>query len=262
MNNKQNLAGNKHISDLLKSREELENLVEVSFFIPCLNEEDSIIFTLNKVVSIARDLNITFELLVYNDGSIDKTKEIVENYIINHPGVLIKTVNRTERKGLGYNYVDGAFLGLGKYYMMICGDNSETEESIREILKRKGTADIIIPYFGHLDSRSFLRRNLSKLFTGIVNFLSGHKINYYNGVVLHLRKNVMRWHPMSIGFAYQAELLTIMLDENKSCTQVLISNNDREKGFSRAFYFLNFLSVAHSLLQILFRRVRRAITPK
>ena len=262
MDTKNTVIENKCLNDLLKNREKLENLVEVTFYVPCLNEENSIIPTLDKLVSVAKDLNLTFELIVYNDGSTDKTKEIVENYIKKHSDILARIINRVKRKGLGYNYIDGAFLGIGKYYMMICGDNSETEESLREILERRGSADIIIPYFGHLDKRSFARRNLSKLFTWIVNYLSGNKINYYNGVVLHLRFNVMRWHPMSIGFAYQAELLSIMLDENKSYVQVLISNNDRETGFSRAFYFLNFLSVVHSLLQISFRRIRRAITPK
>jgi glycosyltransferase involved in cell wall biosynthesis len=246
---------------LLEKRQELENLAEVTFFIPCHNEDYTIIAVLNKIISIATDLKVTFELLVYNDGSTDKTKELVESYAREHSEILIQLVNNNKRKGLGYNYIDGAFRGVGKYYVMMCGDNSETEESIRKILEKKGTADMIIPYFGSLDSRTFFRRHLSRIFTTIVNLISGYHLKYYNGVVLHERFNVMRWHPVSSGFAYQAELLVILLSERKSYVEVLVSNNDREKGASKAFNLKNIFSVTHSLLQIFFLRIRRMIWP-
>ena len=249
------------LKELEQKREELERLIDITFFIPCLNEEDSIIATLDKLVEVANEFSLTVELLVYNDGSTDHTKPLVEKYAQDHPELFVHLINNEKRKGLGYNYIDGAFKGFGKYYMMICGDNAETTESLREILKRKGSADIVIPYFGDMDARSFFRRKLSRLFTFIVNFLNGYHIKYYNGTVLHERFNVMRWHPSSSGFAYQAEMITIMLDEHKTYCHVQVANRDREQGVSRAFYLQNIFSVTHSLLQIFFRRIRRMIWP-
>ncbi len=239
----------------------LENLVDITFFIPCLNEEHSIVPTLDKLGKVARELQLIFELLIYNDGSTDKTQVLVEQYAKDHPGILLQLINRKKRKGLGYNYIDGAFTGFGKYYMMICGDNSETEESLRAILAQKGRADIVVPYFADQDMRNFFRRKLSRVFTFLVNVLNGYRLKYYNGTVLHQRSNIMRWHPSSSGFAYQAEMLTIMLDEHKTYCEVKVANRDREKGFSRAFHLQNMFSVAHSLLQIIFRRIRRTIWP-
>lgn len=250
---------NIELEGLRAKRKQVENAVEVTFYIPCLNEERNIIATLDKITSIATRLNLAFELLIYNDGSTDNTKELAEDYAKNHPEFLIRVVNNTKRRGLGYNYIDGAFLGFGKYYMMICGDNAETEESILRILEPRGTADIVIPYFGNLDTRNAMRRILSRLFTTIVNLLSGHRIKYYNGPVLHLRHNVMRWHPTSSGFGYQAELLSILLDSHCSYIEVNVSNHDRSGGFSRAFKPQNILSVMHSLLQIFFHRIRATI---
>ena len=249
-------------NELMEKRKQIENMIDVSFFIPCLNEEKDIIPTLKMIIAVATQMELTFEILVYNDGSTDNTRLLVEEYIEKHPDVLIRIINRKARKGLGCNYIDGAFLGFGKYYMMICGDHSETEESLKVIFEQKGKADMIIPYFGHLDKRNILRRKLSRLFTNVVNFANGYNIKYYNGVVLHMTSNVRRWHPTSVGFAYQAELISLLLDEHKSYIEILISNRDRKEGFSRAFYFLNILSVVHSILQILFRRIRVAITPK
>ncbi len=245
----------------LKQRQKLENLVDVTFYIPCCNEELNIIPTLDKLVSVMRGMALSYELLIYNDGSTDDTQKQIEKYVRGHPELIINIVNNKKKKGLGFNYIDGAFRGLGKYYMMICGDNSETEESIRKVLSKMGAADIIIPYFGNLDRRKFFRRNLSRIFTRIVNFINGYSINYYNGIVLHIRSNILRWHPASSGFAYQAELLSILLDHHKSYLEVNISNNDRKSGISKAFNLQNYFSVSHSLLQILFRRIRRAFWP-
>ena len=249
----------KSLKHKIKKRQALENLVEITFYIPCCNEEKNIIPTLEKLVKTVKQIGISFEILIYNDGSTDKTESKIKKYQKEHPEFIINLVNNKKRMGLGFNYVDGVFIGLGKYYMMICGDNSETEESIEKVLNKRGTADIIIPYFGNRDSRKFLRRILSKIFTKIVNLINGYNIRYYNGIVLHLRQNVMRWHPASSGFAYQAELLSILLDQHKTYIQVKIGNNDRKSGISKAFNLQNYLSISHSLLQILFRRIRRTL---
>src|SRR3989338_7919885 len=249
------------LRELEEKRRSLGNLIDITFFLPCLNEEHSIIPTLDKLVKVAQELKLTFELLIYNDGSTDNTRILVENYAKEHPALFLHLVNNQKRKGLGYNYIDGAFVGFGKYYMMICGDNSETEDSLRGITEKMGPADIVIPYFGAGATRRPFRRKLSRVFTSLVNFINGYKIKYYNGTVLHERLNIMRWHPSSSGFAYQAEMLTIMLDEHKTYCEVKVTNRDRQKGVSRAFHLQNMFSVTHSLLQIFFRRIRRTIWP-
>lgn len=245
----------------LEQRRKLQNLVDITFYIPCCNEEQNIIASLEKLVRTVRPMHLTYELLIFNDGSTDNTQKRIEKYKRNHPELIINIIQRKKRRGLGYNYIDGAFKGLGKYYMMICGDNSETEESIRQVLGKMGTADVIIPYFGTRDTRNFFRKYLSKIFTVLVNSINGYNIRYYNGIVLHLRENIIRWHPTSSGFAYQAELLSILLDHHKTYREINISNNDRKSGITKAFNVQNYFSVAHSLLQIFFARIRRSIWP-
>ena len=252
----------KEIRDLIRQREQLENIVDITFYIPALNEQDNIVQTLDKIVFVMSSSKVTFEMLVYNDCSTDNTRGVVEDYIQSHPGYIIKLINNRERRGLGYNYKDGAFIGIGKYYMMICGDNSETEESMREILNLTGKADILIPYFGGLDTRSRFRKYLSKLFTFLVNLISGHNVKYYNGVVLHLRQNVICASPTSSGFGYQAELISKLLDMGKSYLHVNVSNNDRSSGITKAFMLQNVMAVIHSLLQISLRRTKKVLFKK
>ena len=56
--------------------------LEISFYVPCLNEEENILKTINTIVTSADELKIyNYEILVFNDCSTDKTEEIVLNYI-------------------------------------------------------------------------------------------------------------------------------------------------------------------------------------
>ena len=140
--------------------------------------------------------------------------------------------------------------------MLVNGDNAEPKETLLLILKKFRQADIIIPYFGEYDNRNIIRFFLSRFFTFLVNIIAGYNIPYYNGPVIHLCYNVMRWCPDTNGFAYQAELITKTLDEGATYKTVLIKNKTRLKGKSSAFKIQNILSVIHSLLQIFLRRLK------
>ncbi len=233
--------------------------LDVTFFIPCLNEEKNILNTLNNLFSLFQEIALTFEIILCDDNSKDATIEIVEKFIKNNNIDNIKIIKNSKTRGLGRNYIDCAFKANGKYYMLVNGDNAEPKETIKKILSKINRKDMIIPYFEKSDKRSFLRKITSNFFTFLVNLLSGYKIPYYNGPVLHKTYNVMRWSPDTHGYAYQAELITRILMEGGEYELVKIRNNPRIQGTSKAFSFQNILSVTHSLLQIFLRRLRNIL---
>ena len=234
--------------------------MDITFFIPCYNEEKNILKTFDAVQEATKEIGLlSYEMVVIDDCSRDKTVQVVEAYMKNNPNCNTKFIKNDVNRGLGFNYVEGAFRGCGKYYMAIFGDNSEPKETIVTLLREMGKANIIIPYFGEKDNRAKLRIIISRIFIFLVNFLSGCRLRYYNGPVLHLRYNVMRWHSNTLGFAYQAELITQLLIHGESYKEVQIENLDREGGLTKAFTFKNCMSVLHSLFQIFFRRLRRIL---
>jgi len=236
-------------------------MIEITFYVPCLNEEKNIKESLKTIVQSCKNLKITkYEILIFNDGSTDSSLEKIEEFkISNNLSDNIKVLFNKTPMGLGYNYIEGAYIGRGIYYIMVCGDNSEDQNNLCKVLRERGNADIIIPNFIKNDDRIFFRRILSRLFTFFVNILSDNNLKYYNGIVLHKIENVKRWHPLSCGFGYQAELLTNLISIGKTYLEIDIKNIDRTTGISRSLSLLNFLSVSHTLLQILLRRIRKII---
>lgn len=235
-----------------------QSTLDVTFVVPCLNEEPRVVPTIETVVAAMRELPYTYEILVIDDGSTDGTSRVVLNYIDAHSELPIVLERRVANRGLTRTYVDGAFLGQGKYYRQVCGDNVEPKETIIASLCELGKADMIIPYHGEVVGKSAFRKWLSNFYTTLVNMLSGYRIRYYNGLATHLRYNVMRWGPYSFGFGFQAELITRLLDEGASFIEVpVVATHQAKSGGNSALNIKNFLSVSHTLLEICIRRVRR-----
>lgn len=224
---------------------------QVSFVVPCFNEECNVIPTIETIIRAVTDLNLTYEIIVIDDGSVDGTSATVKKYIAEYPGNRIILIRNERNKGLGFNYVKGVSIARGEYYMAVFGDHSEPLEALKIILEKIGQAEIVVPYPDQ-STRSLFRRFISKAFTLLCNFLSGQKIRYYNGPVLHKRLNVLQFSKnISFGFGYQAELLCQLLIRGSSFVEVFFPINFRTSGGTSAFRISNMISVAGSLLKIL-----------
>jgi glycosyltransferase involved in cell wall biosynthesis len=231
--------------------------LDLTVFVSCYNEQDHIVATLETVRDALNEAGtLAYEIIVVDDCSQDRSTEMVSSYIAAHPEerVLLRT-NKTNR-GLAQNYMDVAFVGKGKYYRLICGDNAEPKETMVTVFREIGTADMIIPYYVTSEGKSAYRRLLSSAFSGLVNLVSGFRLHYYNGLAVHLRHNVMRWHPNTRGFGFQADIICLLLDQGFSYKEVAVKTIERRaSGSSNALNYRNLLSVAHTLVDLIFRRI-------
>jgi glycosyltransferase involved in cell wall biosynthesis len=241
----------------------LESLLDLTLVIPCLNEEPYIEVTLETTVAAMRELPYSYEILVIDDGSTDGTAPLVEAFADAHPDLPIRLHRNPRNRGLTRSYVDGSFIARGQYYRMVCGDNSEPKETLIAVFRQLGKADMIIPYYEVLHGKPRHRQWISRFYTTLVNTFSGYRFHYYNGLALHLRYNVMRWGPYSFGFGFQAELITRLLDEGATYIEIPVIGTHREKDKKNsALNLRNYLSVGHTLLEIIIRRIRKGTFQK
>jgi glycosyltransferase involved in cell wall biosynthesis len=245
----------------LREREDVlapgeHGLVDLTIFISCYNEQEFITATIDTVLEALGELDsISYEIIVVDDCSKDRSGEVVKNYIATHPDQRIILRSNKSNRGLAQNYLDVAFIGKGKYYRLICGDNAEPKETMMDVFRQIGQADIIIPYYVTSEGKSRYRRMLSNLYAALVNCVGGFHLQYYNGLAVHLRYNVMRWHPNTRGFGFQADIICMLLDQGFSYKEVPVKTIERRAGGSNALTPRNMLSVAHTLVDLMFRRL-------
>jgi glycosyltransferase involved in cell wall biosynthesis len=246
--------------DLISLRESEDK--DITFFVPCLNEESNVYGTLTNILNAVSATAVSYEILVVDDGSTDRTCDEVRRFQEDHPDAVIRLKKNAKNLGIGRNFAEGAYDSRGRHYMLVNGDNVEHYDTLVALLSHLGEADILVPHFGGKDQRPRFRQRISRTYTRIVNCIGGHTISYYNGPVVHWRRNVIRWHSDSHGFGYQAMLITRLLDEGASWLELEVRGQEREHGKSKAFRWKNFLSVAHSLSEMAIRRVRKALVGK
>jgi glycosyltransferase involved in cell wall biosynthesis len=237
----------------------IEEEIQLTVFVACYNEEQNIQETLETVVAACREVELRFEIIVIDDASRDRSVEIIQSFQKNNPDVALILKINPANEGLGNNYAEAAFIGHGTWYRLVCGDNVEPKETLVKVFSQAGKADLIIPYRPDESSRSGFRQLVSKCFTALVNFTSGHHIRYYNGLPLTRRYYVMRWHSNAHGFGFQADLITRLLDRGVSYLEIPVEGHERAAGSSAALTLKNLCSVAHSLLTLLIRRVAKIV---
>jgi glycosyltransferase involved in cell wall biosynthesis len=232
----------------------VQSNVEMSFFVPCYNEEKHVCGVIDKLKDVAEQVAVTYEILVFDDCSHDRTSEAVVEYRRSHPEVPLRLFRNTKNRGVSRNFFEGAFQGNGTYYRLICGDDIEPVATHLAVLSRRGEADIIVPYFTRIEGRPLHRHLISRTYTALVNLASGYRLRYFNGCPLFRRADVVRFQVEATGFGYQAEFLTRLLHEGRSYIELPVVSMDREG--SGSINLRNFISVAHSLLKIALRRLR------
>jgi len=236
------------------------NKIDLTIYVPCYNEEKQITRTLQTILDALTRFSFAYEVLVFDDGSRDGSREKIQSFIHDKGlGDHFRLVTDGQNRGVGANYFRAAEMGRGEYFIVFFGDNSEPVESMVKMFDLIGKADVIIPYIDsrfvdnkfNSDHRGILRRSFSILYAKLVRFLSGQKIRYFNGFVLHRRTKVLENRVPASGLGYQSEMLCkILEDPSVTFLEVKVACWSRDEGMPTAFRLKNILSVAGSLGRI------------
>lgn len=241
------------------SQSAVQGSLDLSVLVPCKNEQDHVIDTLKTIVSVLSEMTWTYEIIVIDDGSTDATSARVKSYLQENPTLPITLKQNARNLGLSRTFVDGAFVARGNHFRLVCGDNVESRETLISVIGCLGKADLIVPYHSE-PAGSVFRSILSRFYTSLVNKFSGYNLRYYNGCALYLTHHVRRWHPYSFGFGFQADLTTRLLDEGATFLEVPVIAQRREKQGPASYLNLrNLISTAHTLYEILRRRLNRIV---
>lgn len=217
----------------------------LSVIVPAFNEEKNIEKTFKSLLKVVPIYCRKYEIIVINDGSNDNTLQIAKKYAEKRRN--IKVIENKVNLGMGASYWKGIKAAKNNYVILVWGDCAHTNSSLRRVLKYIGKYDIVIPNYSNMETRTFKRKTLSKIFTMIVNLIASLDVKYYNGTTLYLKKLVDDMPRRSIGFGYQAELLVHAIKNGASYTQVDVLRKNIPDGVSAAFKLKNIWDVCKSI---------------
>ncbi len=119
---------------------ELDCDCDLTLFIACYNEEQGIIPTLETVIAATTEVGISYDIVIVDDCSRDRSVELIIDFMGRHPRIPITLYVNEVNQGLGANFAEAAFRGRGRYYRLICGDNVESRETLVTIFRHSSQA--------------------------------------------------------------------------------------------------------------------------
>ena len=218
----------------------------LSVVIPALNEEANIEAAVRQTVAAMGDRFSDYELLLFDDGSTDRTGEIMNALAVADPH--IRVTRNPRPHNLGGVYRQGVELARMEYLLMVPGDNENPARALQAPFDAIGQADIVIPYPTNSAVRGLPRHLASRAYVGLLNRLFGLHVRYFNGTVIHRAENLKAIRIETPSFAYQTEILLKLLCARKTYVEVPIEIEPPKPGRrSRAFRWKNLVEVGKTV---------------
>ncbi len=108
---------------------------KLSILIPAYNEEATIVSILDRIGEIKLNHEIVTEIIIVNDASRDRTKEVAEEYISRNPGRDIRLFNQPFNQGKGAAIHKAIELASGDYLVVQDADLEYDPAEFNDLIK-------------------------------------------------------------------------------------------------------------------------------
>jgi dolichol-phosphate mannosyltransferase len=170
----------------------------LTIVVPCYNEEAILKENLEIIRNFLENISYKYlwEILIVNDGSKDKTREIAEEYAKHDDHV--RVINHPTNLNLGHAMQTGFCNAKGEIIIVLDVDLSYSVDNIEKLADKliEESADIVIasPYMkgGKVTAVPFSRRIMSKWVNKIMSIAAQDKYYTFTGMVRAYRSSFIR----------------------------------------------------------------------
>lgn len=185
----------------------------ISVVVPVYNEEKIIAKVLQDVSMAMKNSFKEYEIIVVNDGSTDKTAEIIEK----EKKGAVSVITHPENIGYGKSLLDGIAAAKYNYIAIIDGDGSYSAKDIKNLYAYFPQYDMIVgARQGKEYRRGIWKRPARAFFKMLTEYAAGRKIPDVNSGLRLFKKDVVLRFKDSLcaGFSFTTTLTLIFFLNN------------------------------------------------
>ncbi len=151
----------------------------VSFVIPVFNEEESLISFYKELIKTTSVLDKEYEIIFVDDGSTDKSLEILKDLRIKNPNIKIFSFRRNQGKSEALTL--GFRQAKGDYIVTLDADLQDRPLEAQQLVSRLKKDDFDLVCGWRKDRKDPVRKVISsKFFNFLASFFWGLKLHDYN----------------------------------------------------------------------------------
>jgi len=202
--------------------------LELSLIVPVFNEQQ-------RISPFLRDLKTTvkknWEIIFVDDGSTDKSKDLIKNSRLNN----LRIISYQKNRGKGFAVKKGIMEASGDYVIFIDADGSIHPLEIKKMLTYLKKYDIVVGDRSLKESnvkQPFLRKFVGEIFNTYANLLFRHNVKDnlcgFKGFKKDISKNLFK-NLLSDRWIFDVEILYKIRRSNYSMYEMPINWNHKSK---------------------------------
>lgn len=202
--------------------------LDVTAVVPAYNEEESLAPTVAAVTAKLRELGKSYEVLIVDDGSTDRTPQIAAELAAGDPGV--RAITHECNRGPGSGVVTGIGQAAGEWVIFIPADLAMDLADLRKYFDAAVDADVVVGLRSDRRDYSLARKVVSLVNISLVRLLFGMRVRQFNYIHLYRRKVFEQIEIESRGVFLSAEILVKARDLGFRLVEVEIGYVPRSGG--------------------------------
>ena len=182
----------------------------ISVVITAFNEEEIIAEIIENIDSILKKQKVEYEIIIVNDGSTDRTEELLKNYDD------IIMISRNINRGYGFSIKEGIRKSMGNMILIIDADGSYPVDEVPNLISESSSYDMVIgERSGKNVSIGLLNRFGKLILRLLIYFLSSIWIKDINSGLRIFKKELILkyWNIIPDGFSLTTTLTVASLLE-------------------------------------------------
>lgn len=230
----------------------------ISIIIPGYNEEKRILASLESLSAFCEEHFQTYEILFVDDGSTDRTRELIASF--GNPRV--RVVAYDQNRGKGFAVKKGTLSAMGQYRFFTDADLPYDLSGFLEAMHffHTGPCDVVVGARDHPDStdragQTLVRRTASKAFSALVRLMLNVNIKDtqcgFKGFTAEAAEKLFSLSAIK-GYAFDVELLSLAQALDLKVCQVPVSLVERNH--SKVRMSLDAPMMFWDVLKLCFRR--------
>ncbi len=226
----------------------MDNGQGLSVILPIYNEGQNIKDVVNKIITGVKNYIESFEIIAVNDGSTDKSADIIRTLSAQYP--FLRLISVQKNKGYGAAIRRGIYNAKMPWLLIMDADGQYDINDLKHFWEKKSCYDFIIGY-RKKRSDNLYRRILGKLGNFIANLFLHKKvfIKDVNCGFKLFKTNELKAIPLiSNGAIISFEILYSLLQNKRLFAQLPIAHYKRVAGKSTGG---NLKSVIQNILEFL-----------
>ena len=204
------------------------NELGISLILPAYNEELNLKKTVVSIIGILEELRKEYELIIVDDASTDRTRDIAEELAKNHRRIIVK--NHKKNIGFGGAIKSGMNMARFDNVMYYPVDSIPTSMELQNYLALIKHSDIVVGYRRDRMGHSLYRKINSIVYQRLVNILFNLRLTDVNWVHMYKKYVFKEVQASSNEIFFCAEMLIRAQNKGFKITGVDVTFHPRIAG--------------------------------